>query len=318
MKFALHVVACLILGIAPAALGTHVAAQGLEPAQTGEAITSAEMEVILLGTGFPRPHPDRAGPSNMVVVNGKVFIVDAGRGVTMRYWATGHRFPQLKAVFLTHLHSDHTGGLPDLFNTSWVIRRVHPFELYGPLGTKKLAQAMLEFFSVDIPLRRDHTSRLPASGATINAHEIPEDTESQIVYEDADVRITAFHVNHAPVVNAFGYKFEAGGKIVVISGDTAVSENLIKHARGADVLIHEVFLPDFIATVDSPEVAARLRSYHTTAEEAGQVAAKAGVKMLVLTHLVISDDPHDEEILLERARKHFKGKIVVGRDLMRF
>ncbi len=307
MKLVMRLLLCLTLGAASAATQ--------EPGSAPEANAPAEMEVILLGTGFPRPHPDRAGPSTMVVVNGKVFVVDAGRGVAMRYWATGYRFPELQAVFLTHLHSDHIGGLPDLFNTSWVIRRRHPFELYGPRGTQGLADAMLEFYAEDIHIRRDLTEMLPPAGATINTHEIPSGTESRVVYEDEDVRVTAFRVSHEPVVNAFGYKFEAGGKTVVISGDTAVSENLIKHARGADILIHEAYLPDYFAKVDSPEVANRLGLYHTTAEQAGQVAAKAGVKMLVLTHII---PPDNDAGFLRDASKHFKGKIVVGRDLMRF
>lgn len=143
-------------------------------------------------------------------------------------------------------------------------------------------------------------------------HEVKEG----VVYQDDDVTITAFEVDHPPVKPAFGYRFATKSKVVVISGDTRPSENLVRHSRGADVLVHEVYLPEHFDDVDRPTVAARLKHYHTSAEEAGEVAQKAGVELLVLTH-VIGTKYGDEEIT-RRAQRHFKGKIVVGRDLMRF
>lgn len=270
-----------------------------------------KMEVILLGTGYPRPSNDRAGPATAVVVGEKLFVVDAGRGVVMRLAAAEIPLRSLRAVFLTHLHSDHTSGLPDLFNTSWIFGRKDALNLYGPQGTKGLADAMLQFFREDIHIRRDLTEMHPAAGATINTRIVKEG----VVYQDDVVRVTAFAVDHRPVQNALGYRFDSGGKSIVISGDTRVSENLIRHARGVDVLIHEAYLPEHFDKHDSKEVAARLKAYHTSAEEVGQVAERAGVKLLVLTHLVPGDN---DATFLERARKHFKGKIIVGRDLMRF
>ena len=299
------------------------------------------MQVLLLGTGYPRPDPKRAGPATAVVVGKKVFIVDAGRGVVMRLAAA--KLPAvcgvagskcLRAVFLTHLHSDHTSGLPDLFNTSWVFGRSKPLELYGPRGTQEMADALVKFFAADIPVRRDLTEMHPGEGATINVHTI----EEGVVYQDDEVRVTAFAVDHRPVEPAFGYRFDLfvsssgdearrggpsssaslhGGiaKSIVISGDTRPSENLIRHAKGVDILIHEAYLGEHFDRVDSPEVAARLKAYHTSAEEVGEVAQQAGVKLLVLTHLVPGNG---EKTFRKRARKHFRGKIVVGRDLMRF
>ena len=272
---------------------------------------SPVMQVILLGTGFPRPDPERAGPSTAVAVGDKVFMVDAGRGVVLRLAAADLPLKSLKAVFLTHLHSDHTADLPDLFNTSWQFGRLAPFELYGPKGTKKLSDAMLKFFEADIHVRRDLVEMHPGAGATIRTHILREG----IVYQDADVKVTAFEVDHAPVEPAFGYRFDSGGRSVVISGDTRPSENLVRHAKDADVLVHEAILPEYLDQVDTPDVAARLKSYHTTAEEAGEIARRANVGLLVLTHLVPGKD---EETFRERAATRFNGKIVVGRDLMRF
>jgi ribonuclease Z len=274
--------------------------------------SQTKVELILLGTGYPRPDPETAGPAAAVVVNGRVFVVDAGRNVTNRLWATDYPLKDIQAVFLTHLHSDHISGLPDLFTTSWIFSRYTPLELYGPAGTENVADAMLKMFEVDIPIRRDLTELHAAEGATINPHEIYEDG---IVYEDADVRVTAFRVNHEPVKHALGYKFETEQETIVISGDTRPSENLIKHARGADILVHEAYLPEHFDRVDSKEVAENLKRYHTSATEAGEVAAAAGVNVLVLTHLIPAGA---EETFIARASKHFTGKIVVGRDLMRF
>ena len=269
------------------------------------------LEIILLGTGYPRPDPEHAGPSTAVVFGEKWFVVDAGRGTTMRIAGTELKYANLRGVFLTHLHSDHTAGLPDLFNTSWQFGRKRvPLELYGPKGTKRLADAMLEFFAEDIHLRRDLLEKHPAAGATIRTHVVAEG----VVYDDGEVKVTAFAVDHKPVEHAFGYRFDAGGKSVVISGDTRPTGNLVRYAKGADVLVLEAYLPEHFDKVDTPEVATRLKSYHTSAEEAGQLAARAGVKTLVLTHLIPANA---EETFRERAARHFKGTIVVGRDLLR-
>ncbi|MGH9509105.1 MAG: MBL fold metallo-hydrolase [Terriglobales bacterium] len=279
------------------------------PARTEE--SRPTMQVVLLGTGFPRPDPERAGPATAVVVGEKVFVVDAGRGVVLRLAAAELPLKSVQAVFLTHLHSDHTAGLPDLFSTSWQFGRYTPFELYGPKGTKKLADAMLKFFEADIHIRRDLMEKHPGAGVTINTHIVREG----VVYQDAEVKVTAFAVDHKPVEPAFGYRFDADGRSIVISGDTRPSDNLVRYAQGADVLVHEAIMPEYLDTVDKPDVASRLKSYHTTPEEAGQIGQRAGVKLLVLTHLVPGKD---EDKFRERAAKHFKGRIVVGRDLMRF
>jgi ribonuclease Z len=273
-------------------------------------LRAGAMEVVLLGTGYPRPDPNRAGPSTAVVVGEKWFVVDAGRGTTMRLAGTELPYEKMRAVFLTHLHSDHTAGLPDLFDTSWQFgRKTTPLELYGPPGTKQLAKAMLQFFAEDIHLRRDLLEKHPAAGATIRTHIVREG----VVYDDGEVKVTAFAVDHRPVQHAFGYRFEAQGQTIVISGDTRPTENLVKYAKGADILVLEAYLPEHFLRVDTPEVAARLMSYHTSAEEAGVLAAKAGVKTLVLTHLIPGNA---DETFRERAAKAFHGRIVVGRDLL--
>ena len=275
------------------------------------ALQVSAAEVVLLGTGYPRPDPERAGPSTAVVIGEKWFVVDAGRGTTMRIAGAQLPYAQFRAVFLTHLHSDHTAGLPDLFNTSWQFgRKTVPLELYGPPGTKRLADAMLQFFKEDIHIRRDVQEKHPAAGATIRTHIVREG----VVYDDGQVKVTAFAVDHRPVPYAFGYRFEADGQVIVISGDTRPTENLVKFAKGADILVLEAYLPEHFLSVDTREVAEKLMHYHTSAEEAGVLAAKAGVKTLVLTHLIPGNA---DDTFRARAAKAFHGRVVVGRDLLR-
>ena len=272
---------------------------------------SIALAVLLLGTGYPRPDADHAGAATAVIVGDKWFLVDAGRGATMRVAATDLKYDKMRAVFVTHLHSDHTAGLPDVFITSWQFgRKTTPLPLYGPSGIEKLASAMLQFFDYDIHIRRDVMEKHPAAGATIDVHVVKEG----VVFDDGEVKVTAFLVDHKPVEPAFGYRFDTHGKSIVISGDTRPTPNLVKFARGADVLVQEAYLPEHFDKVDTPEVAAKLKSYHTSAEEAGVIARDAGVKELVLTHLVPAGP---EETYRTRAAKAYKGTIVVGKDLER-
>ena len=267
------------------------------------------LAVTLLGTGYPRPDANHAGPATAIVAGDKWFLVDAGRGATMRVAGTQLKYETLRGVFITHLHSDHTAGLPDVFITSWQFgRKTTPLPLYGPAGIQQLSDAMLRFFAYDIHMRRDVIEKHPAAGATIKTHVVREG----VVYDDGDVRVTAFEVDHAPVKPAFGYRFESGGQVIVVSGDTRPNANLIRFAKGADILVQEAYLPEHFDKVDNPAVAAKLKAYHTSAEEAGEIAAAAGVKMLVLTHLIPAGA---EKTFAERAAKTFHGKIIVGDDL---
>jgi ribonuclease Z len=278
----------------------------------------SKIYAILLGTGFPRPDAERAGPCTAIIVGDKIFLVDAGRGVTQRLAGAGLKPANIQAVFLTHLHSDHIDGLPDVFHSSWQFGHKTPFQLYGPDGTKDVVDGMMKFYAADIHIRRDLTEKLPAAGATIDMHILKEG----LVYQDDDLRVTAFLVDHFPVVPAFGFRFDfsIGGSIVV-SGDTHPNDNLVRFAKGADVMIHEAYLPRINPQTDAPTDTAAdgewFVRYHSTAAEAGDDAAHAGVKILVLTHLIPHRPGDSDSIFRDEAAKSFHGKIIVGHDLMR-
>lgn len=287
----------MVVGMAMIGLGSYGTEQPSAPV----------MQLLMLGTGYPYPDPERAGPSCAVIVGKKLFIVDAGRGAVMRLAAIGNPWGSIEAVFLTHLHSDHIDGLPDIFHCAWEFGKGAPFPLYGPKGTKGIADGILQFYAPDIRVRRDLTEKLPPEGAKIDVHEIMEG----VVYEKpGEVKVTAFLVDHRPVEPAFGYRFDAGKQSIVISGDTRPTPNLIRHAEGADILVHEAY----VGGSSTPDAGWSIRDYHSSATEAGEAAAKAKVKILVLTHLIPARAK--EEDFFNEARKAFSGKIIVGRDLM--
>jgi ribonuclease Z len=278
---------------------------------SGRAQQPSTMQLILLGTGYPYPSAERAGPSCAIVVGKRMFIVDAGRGTVMRLAAMGISWNSIDAVFLTHLHSDHIDGLPDLFHCTWQFGKGTPFKLYGPDGTQTVADGILQFYGPDIHIRRDLTERLSPEGAKIDVHEI----QQGVVYEIPDVvRVTAFLVDHRPVRPAFGYRFDDGRHSIVITGDTRPNPNLIRFASGADILVHEAYVR--ASPRSAPEGTGRwtVYDYHSSAREAGDTAEKAKVKILVLTHLMPAGAP--EQDFLDEAEKTFHGKIIVGRDIM--
>ena len=270
------------------------------------------MKVTLLGTGAPRPNPRRRGPSQLVDVGGERFLVDCGTGVACQLVAAGVSPLDVHNVFITHHHSDHTIDLGHLLLTRWIMGQNAPLRVWGPAGAKRYVDDLLRLHAWDIDVRREHQDGRP--GPRVEVHEL----EPGVAYESAAVRITAFLVEHLPVEPAFGFRFDGGGRSVAVSGDTRPCENLIAHCRGIDTLIHEC--TDVTSIPLNPGggfpsldvQTARLGSYHTLPDQVGKVAARAGVKTLVLSHLMGRDDPAE---LTRVVARDFGGAIVVGEDL---
>jgi len=270
------------------------------------------IRVTLLGTGNPRPVVSRFGPSTLVEAGGKKFVFDCGRGATMRLYQLGVSFNDVDALFLTHLHSDHTVGIPDLWLTGWVMGRRVPLRVWGPAGTEAMMQGLEEAYAFDVHMRRDVDEQLPGDGAKIEAH----DAGPGVVYERDGVKITAFAVDHGLVKPAYGYRVDFAGHSVVLSGDTRPSENLIRNAQGADVLIHEVLDLEAYLGADkiySPAQKDKVVAHHTTGEEAGAVLARVKPRLAVFSHIVPPNAPN----VIADARKHYSGPLELGEDLMR-
>ena len=286
------------------------------------AVADDEFRVTLLGTGDPIPRTDRFGPSTLVEVAGQRLLFDVGRGATQRLVQLGIPLRDIDAVFLTHFHSDHVSGLPDLWMTGWLPppfgRRSVPFEVWGPTGTQSLLDHLGQAFEANTKIRIPD-ELLPPAGIELLAHEFDEDG---LVYEQAGVRVTAFAVNHGELIKpAYGYRVDYDERAVVISGDTRFDKNLIAAAKGADLVIHEVALASD-ELLASSEQFRRIVAHHTTPEEAGIVFQQVGPKLAVYTHLVMLSGPDIPqaplEDLISRTRKSYDGPLVIGEDLMSF
>ena len=267
-----------------------------------------DTHVILLGTGNPNPDPQRSGPAVAIVSADSVYVVDSGPGVVRRAAQAGIRMDQLTRLFVTHLHSDHTAGLPDFILTPAVTGRTVPLEIYGPPGMKAMTRNIMGAYREDIEIRLHGLEPSVPQAYVVNAH----DVKPGVIYTDGAVRIAAFPVNHGTWRYAYGYRFEARDKVIVISGDTTYSESLIAAAKGCDILIHEV---QSLAGLQkrTPDWQRYHSAFHTTAADVGRIAAQARPKKLVLYHQL----PHGEkpEEILDEIRQQYSGEVIYGNDL---
>jgi ribonuclease Z len=271
-----------------------------------------EIKVTLLGTGCPPPVMHRFGPSTLVEAGEQKLLFDAGRGALQRLTQLKVRWQDVQGVFLTHLHSDHVVGFPDLWLTGWLVGtgRNVPLQVWGPRGTKKMMSHLEQAYEYDIRIRL-YDDRAAPDGVVLLAEDISEG----VVYDKGGVKVTAFEVDHTPIKPAFGYRIDYAGRSVVLSGDTRVSENLIRYAQGVDVLVHEVAAPEtFQRAGTPPERAKSVIAHYVTPEQAGEVFARAKPKLAVYSHIVLPTAT--EQDLIPPTRKTYTGPLELGEDLM--
>jgi ribonuclease BN (tRNA processing enzyme) len=278
--------------------------------------------VIMLGTGTPRPDPSRSGPATAIVVNGTPYLVDFGPGIVRQAAAAYQRgvkafgpgVVNIVTAFLTHLHSDHTTGYPDLIFTPWVMGRKLPLEVYGPRGIKAMTDHILKAWQIDIEARVNGLNGHNSTGCKVQAHEITPG----VVYRDRHLTVTAFPVRHEEMVDSFGYRFDTPDRTIVISGDTAPTQAIIDNSRGCDVLIHEAYSMQTYRKV-SPRSQEFRRTHHTSSVELAEIANAVKPDLLVLYHRSNAGGslsvPDSEEELIAEIRQTYKGKVVAGHDL---
>lgn len=266
--------------------------------------------VIMLGTGNPAADPDRFGPATVIVVDGTAYLVDCGVGV-MRRWAaairggaTGFHVSDLRRLFVTHLHSDHTLGYADLILSSWTLggSEREPIQVFGPEGIQSMTDHLLAAYAVDIRIRSGAGGDLAgAPPPNVTVHEI----EAGVVYHDSLVTVTAFAVHHGTFRHAFGYRFQTPDKDIVISGDAAPPTAIPAQCRGCDILIHEggFFHRDSVGEYR--------RSFHTSMEDLTAIARASRPNLLVLYH----QPPWADESGVRYIRSHYDGRVVVAKDL---
>ena len=282
----------------------------------------SDFKVTLLGTASPAPRVDRFGPSTLVEVGGQKLLFDAGRGVPIRLRQLRIPLGKINTLFITHYHSDHTSGIPDVWLTGWLPTpygsRALAFHVVGPVGAKTLMSNLEKAYALDVKIRLEDEKTSPAGIATI----VEEFDKDGVVYDKNGVKVIAFAVEHGAAIKpAVGYRIEYKNRSVTISGDTRYDENVIKYGTGTDLLIHEVgsARPELLA---SSVPVQRIIAHHTTPREAGLVFSRAKPKMAAYTHIVLLSsekfpEPTLDEVIAE-TRQTYSGPLVVGEDLMSF
>ena len=279
-------------------------------------LAAQETRVVMLGTGTPGADPERSGPAVAVIAGGKAYLVDAGPGIVRRaaQAARDNKIDALLAkrlgiVFITHLHSDHTVGLPDLIHTPWVAEREAPLQVYGPPGVKRMTEHLTEAWREDIRIRTKGPQPSTPNGWKVVAHEI----KPGIIYRDSNVTVTAIAVSHTNWEYAFAYRFDTKDRRIVISGDARPSEAVARACDGCDVLVHEAYSVERLKA-RTPEWQAYHRGSHTSTTELAEIAAKARPKLLVMYHQMYWGAT-DDELLSELRAAGYRGPVRSARDL---
>jgi ribonuclease Z len=325
----LVVLGALLAAVGCERLADRQIARTLGRART-DLVSSPDLHVVLCGTGSPLADGTRAAPCTAVIVGGEMILVDVGPGSWEVVDLAGLPTARLGAVLLTHFHSDHIGDLGEAIAQSWIAGRARPLDVWGPPGTTRVVEGFREAYAADVDYRVAHhgEATLPRAAAGAVAHEVtlgPEPAADAVVFERGGLRVTMFRVDHAPVEPAVGYRFDWAGRSVVVSGDTRRSASVAEHARGADLLVHEALAADLLARV--PPVARRLGlariakmaedivGYHTTPVQAAELAREAGVRHLVLTHLVPAPTGFLARwLFLAGVREAYAGEVTLGED----
>ncbi len=300
---------------------TALSTMGLLPLNAAAEVTPPSWRqgtrIVLLGTmAGPVLHPSRMMSSQALFVDGRGYLIDCGYGAIARMTEMGIRLPDLSTVLITHHHSDHNADYPSLVNFSWILGIRGQMKVFGPPPMKRIHEAAIAVQREDIDIRIKATGRQPIE----SSFSVSEIKEPGLVFQDDRVKVTVARVDHEPFEVALAYRFDTLDTSVVFSGDTSPVSATVELARGADTLVHEaMYEPGIDAMLAKrpyvpPKLSQFLRAGHTSVEDVGRIAAQAGVRRLVLTHLLPGDEPVPDAIWKELAARHFKGEIVVGHD----
>ncbi len=308
-----------------------------EDASGTNAQTRVTTRLITLGTrGGPIPSKSRAQTSNLLIVNGTYYLIDAGDGVLRRLAQAGADFKKIGRVFITHEHDDHTAGLGALMTAEWDFQRREPIDVYGPPGTVDLVRGAMQYFTGNAQIRWTEGRRTPLGDVFLG-----HDVEPGLIYQDANVKVTAAENTHFHIpegspfygkYKSYAYRFQAADRVIVFTGDTGPSEAVTKLAEGADILVSEVGLADdvkqtlirngtwqFMTEDQQAQFIRHLNEEHLAPAEVGKLAARAHVKTIVLTHLLPSiTEDDDYQRFVPIVERYFSGRVLVAKDLMEF